>query len=277
VISFPPVHGLHVHAGPTQAGGDALQWAARAFGVTIETVLAAAEEALRLNPKLAAAYSVRARHVAEHGDFGQAEAEIRTALELDPNNWEANREAARLLMQQRRVEEAARHYDLAALLDENDFHSCMMLTTCFRALGWDDRLPGLAREMLDRCDRVLAQDGLNASALGISAGAYALLGDMNRAKERIDRAIVVDPDNINMPYNFACSLANWVGDVDGALDMLESIVSRQSRSLTLTMLADPDMDPLRDHPRFKRMVAEAMKRTGLTEDMIPNEARRPRP
>jgi hypothetical protein len=43
----------------------------------------------------------------------------------------------------------------------------------------------------------------------------------------------------------------------------------------LTMLADPDMDPLRDHPRFKRMVAEAMKRTGLTEDMIPEEARGP--
>jgi adenylate cyclase len=45
----------------------------------------------------------------------------------------------------------------------------------------------------------------------------------------------------------------------------------------LTMLADPDMDPLREHPRFKKMVAEAMERTGLTEDMIPNEARRPRP
>jgi hypothetical protein len=41
----------------------------------------------------------------------------------------------------------------------------------------------------------------------------------------------------------------------------------------LTMLADPDMDPLRDHPRFKRMVAEAMKRTGLTEAMLPEAAR----
>ena len=41
------------------------------------------------------------------------------------------------------------------------------------------------------------------------------------------------------------------------------------------MLADPDMDRLRDHPRFKRMVADAMRRTGVTEDMIPIEARRP--
>ena len=67
----------------------------------------------------------------------------------------------------------------------------------------------------------------------------------------------------------------WVGDLDGALDMLESVMPRmQSRSLLITMLADPDMDPLRDHPRFKRMIAEAMKRTGLTEEMIPVEVRR---
>jgi len=47
VISFAPVHGRHLHAGPTQAGGDALQWAARAFGITIEALVAAAEDALR--------------------------------------------------------------------------------------------------------------------------------------------------------------------------------------------------------------------------------------
>jgi hypothetical protein len=54
------------------------------------------------------------------------------------------------------------------------------------------------------------------------------------------------------------------------------MMPRQSRSLMLTMLADPDMDPLRDHPRFKRIVSEAMDRLGLTEDMIPDEARAPR-
>lgn len=47
VISFPPVHGLHVHAGPTQAGGDALGWAARAFGTDIAGLLTAAEAGRR--------------------------------------------------------------------------------------------------------------------------------------------------------------------------------------------------------------------------------------
>ena len=244
-------------------------------GRDVDDGLAAAEEALKLNPALAAACSVRARHHAEEGDFDRAEAEIRRALDLEPLSWEANREAARLLMQQRRINEAMHHYTLAASLDENDFHSCMMLLTCVEAQGATERKPEVAQQMLERSERVLKQDSLNASALGVSAAALTILGDLDKAKERIQRAMVVDPDNINMPYNFACMLATWVGDLEGALDMLEPMMPRQSRSLMLTMLADPDMDPLRDHPRFKRMVAEAMKRTGVTEEMIPEQARRP--
>ena len=231
--------------------------------------LTAAEEALKIDPTLAAPYSVRARHVAELGDFERAEAEIRRGLELDPNSWEVNREAARLLMQRRRVKEATKHYMLAASLDENDFHSSMMLLTCFQALGENERKPEVARQMLERSERALEQDSLNASALGVSAAALTILGDHDRAKERIQRAMVVDPDNVNMPYNFACMLATWVGDIEGALDMLEPIMPRQSRSLMISMLADPDMDPLRENPRFKRMVAEAMERTGVTKEMIP--------
>jgi adenylate cyclase len=238
-------------------------------GRDVDDGLAAAEEALRIDPTLAAPYSVRARHLAELGDFDRAEAEISRGLELDPNSWEVNREAARLAMQRRRIEEAMKHYTLAASLDENDFHSSMMLLTCLQAMGAKERKPEVARQMLERSERALEQDSLNASALGVSAAALTILGDLDRAKERIQRATVVDPDNINMPYNFACMLATWVGDLEGALDMLEPIFPRQSRSLLISLFADPDMDPLREHPRFKRMVAEAMKRTGVTEDMIP--------
>jgi adenylate cyclase len=238
-------------------------------GRDVDDGLEAAEEALRIDPTLAAPYSVRARHLAELGDFDRAEVEISRGLELDPNSWEVNREAARLAMQRRRIEEAMKHYTLAASLDENDFHSSMMLLTCLQAMGAKERKPEVARQMLERSERALEQDSLNASALGVSAAALTILGDLDRAKERIQRATVVDPDNINMPYNFACMLATWVGDLEGALDMLEPIFPRQSRSLLISLFADPDMDPLREHPRFKRMVAEAMKRTGVTEDMIP--------
>lgn len=45
VLSFPRLDGLVVHAGPTQAGGDALRWWAAVDGRSVEDVLAAAGEA----------------------------------------------------------------------------------------------------------------------------------------------------------------------------------------------------------------------------------------
>jgi adenylate cyclase len=265
---------------PNYAQAWALLAIAQAFlryhhGRDVDDGLSAAEEALKIDATLAAPYSVRARHLAEHGDFERAEAELRRGLELDPNSWEVNREAGRFMMQRRRIKEATKHYELAASLDENDFHSPMMLLTCFQELGQNERKPEVARQMLERSERVLEQDSLNGSALGVSAAALTILGDLDRAKQRIQRAMVVDPDNINMPYNFACMLANWVGDLEGALDMIEPLMPRTSRSLIMTLLADPDMDVLREHPRFRRMVGEAMERTGVTEDMIPKPGKLP--
>jgi xylulokinase len=43
VVSFLPVDGLYLHAGPTQAGGDALRWFAEVSGLSIEEALLEAE------------------------------------------------------------------------------------------------------------------------------------------------------------------------------------------------------------------------------------------
>jgi xylulokinase len=45
VISFQPVEGLRLHAGPTQAGGDALRWFAAARDAQLEEVLGSAAQA----------------------------------------------------------------------------------------------------------------------------------------------------------------------------------------------------------------------------------------
>lgn len=42
IVTFPPRHGVYVHAGPTQAAGDAVRWWAHAGGRTLDEVFAAA-------------------------------------------------------------------------------------------------------------------------------------------------------------------------------------------------------------------------------------------
>jgi xylulokinase len=45
LVSFPPIDGVHVHAGPTQAGGAALEWAAAISSLSVSGALALAAEA----------------------------------------------------------------------------------------------------------------------------------------------------------------------------------------------------------------------------------------
>ena len=52
---------------------------------------------------------------------------------------------------------------------------------------------------------MLAQDPNNATAMGFGALALATLGEGERAKEWINRALLIDPDNMNARYNFACA------------------------------------------------------------------------
>ena len=45
VVTFAPVDGLYLHAGPTQAGGDALRWFAETSGLSVEDAVTAAAQA----------------------------------------------------------------------------------------------------------------------------------------------------------------------------------------------------------------------------------------
>jgi adenylate cyclase len=67
---------------------------------------------------------------------------------------------------------------------------------------------------------------------------------------------------MNARYNFACSLASFSKepDVDAALKMLGPVFETLAAGFLNHAKADPDLDPLREDPRFKAMVAAAETR-----------------
>jgi len=233
------------------------------FGAGDDDGLTAADRALSLDPTIAEAYCVRARHLYEAGQSEQSDQAIAQALELEPNSWEVNHEAGRLFYLQRRLAEAAGYYEKAVLLDETDYHTWSMLSSVYEALGNREGVLRAAKMVVSRSERAISQDPTNGAAFGSGAAGLAALGETERVKEWIQRALLINPDNQIMRYNFACLTALHLSDPEAAIDLLEPIFADPIPVLLKNAFTDPDLDSLRDNPRFQKMIAEACDRVGF--------------
>ncbi|HEY3177800.1 MAG TPA: adenylate/guanylate cyclase domain-containing protein [Casimicrobiaceae bacterium] len=222
--------------------------------------MAAAERAVALDPNLAEGHAARARVLTREARHDEALAEIDIALRLDPDSYEVNAAAGRGYLMVRRYAEAIAGYEKAATLMETDYMSAGMLVSCYKAIGDQEGALRAARRSLARAERIIAHDPVNGSAMSFAVSALAALGETERAKEWAARATLLDPDNVNMRYNFACMLVLDLHDYDGALDLLDPLFQVAGIDAVKWSKSDVDLDAIRDHPRFKAMVAAAEAR-----------------
>jgi adenylate cyclase len=232
----------------------------RNLGVQSDDGMDAAERALALDPNLAEAHAVKAYILLMQGEIDAAAAEIDIALELDPESYEANRAAARLNYQLKRYKDAIRLYEKAVSLMEADLNSASMLIGCYSAMGDAAGVRRAAELSLKRAEAILAHDQHNAGVVAYSAYALTALGENERARARMNRALLMDPDNFNARYNFACAISSYLKDKDAALEMLKPVFETISDAFLPYAKADPDFKLLHDDPRFQAMVAAAEAR-----------------
>jgi adenylate cyclase len=241
-----------------------------AFDRHVDDGFAAAHAALAIDSTIAEARLPLIKRLEARKLTDAAEAEMEAAVRLGPESWEVNKAAGRFYLDRRDVPTATRHYENAVRLVESDFHAWAMLSTCYRALGEHAKLREAAEMMVSESHRAVQQDPSNGAALGILAGGYAILGEEERTREWIGRALLVDPDNVNMRYNFACVLAAHLGDKDAALKMLEGTFAFGGEIYLGVAETDPDLDAVHDDPRFQAMLAQAKKKLGTTEAVPAN-------
>jgi adenylate cyclase len=231
--------------------------------------LSAANRALSLDPSIGEAHLPRAWHLAMLGREAEAEAEIETALRLNPDSWEANKEAARVYYRQGRVEDSIRHLEKASAIGESDFHSRGMLSAAYLAQGDLERARKCAETVIDQVQSALARDPDNGAALAYGALSFAAVGNKESAREWIDRALLLDPDNMYMRYNLAWPVLGFFEDKEEALELLGPALAKAGKTLVSLAIADPNLDPLRDDPRFQEMLAGAKQRLGLEAAATP--------
>jgi adenylate cyclase len=222
--------------------------------------MAAAERALELDPALADAHAVRLGKLLEARDYEQARAVANLALKLDPESYEAHKEAAHLAFIEHRYSDAAGHWEKNAAQSDEDFSAPGMLMSCYTAMGDKAATQHAAERTLIRVEAEIAHNPANGSALSFGIGALACLGQVPRAKEWMKRALLLEPDNMNMRYNLACSLILDMQEIEAGLDLLEPALAAFSRERLSHAQADPDLEAVREHPRYRAMIAAAEAR-----------------
>jgi len=224
--------------------------------IALDDILATSAKALQLDPRLAEAHSARGLALYNCQRNAEAMAEFEQALALDPTLFEAHHDYAWFWLTQGDFEKAAQYSERAAELMPADWKSLLMLRQAQSILGRLADVTTTARRMLERAEQVLEQHPESSSAAYVGAIGLVDLGDPNRAREWASRALAIDPDDPAVHYNVAC-VYSLIGDVDQSIDLLERLVPRLSYQRKALMSTDPDLDPLRNHPRFRALLPVA--------------------
>ena len=231
---------------------------------TEDDALPAAERAIAINPDLPEARCVKARYLEQDGRVEEALEQLDLALRSNPESWEVNREAARIYFRQGRIADAIGFFEKSMTLMPSDFHSPSMLVSCYMATGDEEARRRAAKSTLERAEAAIAKDPSNVAALAAGASSLVLFDEIERAREWSRRAVLLDPDNPSMLYNLGCSFGADLKDKDAALELFEQFFDRgKSTTVLRHMEVDPDIDRLRDDPRFNEMFKAARERLGM--------------
>jgi adenylate cyclase len=259
--------------------GSALAWAQLAFaetemgqrgvpGSSIERAVRAAERAIALAPDLAEAHAAmaEARGRGAGMDLVMGQAYVETALRLNPNCYEAHLCAGYISIARQTYAEAVLHFETAMVLDPVAYRPAGMIVQAYAGVGDRERAVAAARVLVARCEKLLAVEPDHGGALGFMVPALAELGEADRAREWARRAVLFDPDNVRLLYNLSCGMAR-MNEADAACDLLEGVLDKVDSGWLHWIDKDNDFDSMRDHARFKAMLAKARARFG--EDSSP--------
>ena len=221
--------------------------------IPVEEIMATADKALALDPQLAEAYTARGNALSVMGERAESKVAFERALELDPNSFDANLFYASYWVNEGEPERSIAFYTRAIELSPDDCQAPFLLDLAFRALGRTEESGRYARLGLKRAEEQLRDHPESSRPAQLGAGALASLGENERAKQWLARALAIDPDDTHLQYNAACTWTQ-LGEYDRAFDLLEVWTQHGGGISKAWFRRDPDLEPLRDQPRYQKLL-----------------------
>ncbi len=219
---------------------------------TVEQADAASRKAVEIDPGLAEAHAARGLALFCLSMETESEAELLTAIHLDPRSFEGPYYYARLLSGQGKHERAAEYFEIAATLRPDDYQAPTLAAGIYRGLGRTDDMMRMAKLAIAAMERALAVDEGDARAVYLGAGMLEILGRIDEANEWAARAEAMHPDDQATIYNLAC-FHSAAGHIDKAIALLERGAQLGWDRLEWAQ-HDADLNNIRGDPRFVRLL-----------------------
>jgi adenylate cyclase len=222
--------------------------------VAIDDILATSAKALALDSDLAEAHASRGLALSLEKRYDEATAEFEQAIALDAHSLEGHYFYGRACFTQGKLERAAALFERVAEIKPDDYQALCLLIQIYRSLDRDADARSAARRGVERAERDLTLHPDNPRSAYLGAAALVALGENDRAREWLSRALAIDPHDIWTQYNAAC-IYTHLGDIERALDVLERVLPHAGYELKHGWIKhDSDLDPLRSHPRFQKIL-----------------------
>lgn len=218
----------------------------------IEEADRASQRALELDPDLAEAHAARGLVLTVMKQFEGAEKEFRTAIEIDPRQFEARYFYARACFQQGRLEEATRLFLEASEVRE-DYQASFFAAQALEAQGRNVEARLQYRRALQIVARYIELNPDDGRAATMKGVAHCRLGNQEMGLQWAEKALAIDPEDASVRYNVAC-LYSLEGRPDEAIACLDEAL-KAGFGHRDWIENDPDLDALRDHPKFQALVA----------------------
>jgi len=222
-------------------------------GASQQAASEAGEKAMQLAPNRAGSHMARGFAFLANHQYAAAEQDFLRAVELDPNQLDAYHYLGRAAHHQGALKRSLAYYNKATELNPDDYESPLIALSGFNKAGDRENALRSARIGVERAERHLEDYPDNPRAYYLGTIGLLELGDRVKALDWADRALKLAPDDPSTRYNLACFYA-VTGEADRALDLLENSI--RSRSW---MENDPELDSLRDHPRYRKLMATLPK------------------